>query len=335
MKIAYITEPLSFLSGKGNGISGQAVTWAKSLREKGHTVELIIPWGDYSWEEFEIIHLFGSSDMWFYSLAKSLYQINQNIFWSPICDNIDSPLLQHIKTYIGFDSLKLFSLPYIRKKAYPLFKVIFARSEYEKNYLVNAYGVDSKKVVVVPIAMSYNDQPILDKKESFCLHISNLTQTRKNVLRLIESARKFHFRLVLAGSKGSPIEYARIEKAIGWDSNIEVLGFISEEKKKELYQKAKVFALPSIKEGVGIVALDAAHYGCDIVITSIGGPKEYYNGMAYIVDPYSVDSIGTSIIQAMNSTMQPRLKQWVEKKYNRESIVERLLSVYHSNTRKE
>lgn len=328
MKIAYVTEPLSFLSGKGNGISNQAITWAIALRAKGHEVELISPWEGYSWREFDIIHLFGSSDMWFYSLAKSLERTNQNIFWSPICDNIDFPWQQRLKTFMGCDKLQLFSLPHIRKKAYPLFKGICVRSEYEKHYLINAYGIDPKKLAKIPIAMTYNQPLMLREKETFCFHMSNLTQERKNVVRLIKAAKRFGFRLVLAGSKGDPLDYIRIEKAIGSAPNIKVLGFISEEQKKELYQRAKVFALPSIKEGVGIVALDAAHFGCDIVITSIGGPKEYYNGMAYIVNPYSVDDIGKSVIQAMHNTRQPQLKQWIDEMYNQERITQLLLDLY-------
>ena len=66
---------------------------------------------------------------------------------------------------------------------------------------------------------------------------------------------------------------ALLKQEIGDYSDIKILGFISEEKKMELYSKAKVFALPSICEGVGIVAVDAAYCGCDIVITNDGCPK--------------------------------------------------------------
>src|SRR5690606_27226277 len=108
------------------------------------------------------------------------------------------------------------------------------------------------------------------------------------------------FRLVLAGSTGSEEEFRPIKEEIGDATNIEVLGFISEETKLDLYSKAKVFALPSLWEGVGIVALDAAVFGCKIVITKNGGPKEYYNGMAEVVDPLDIDSIGTSILKLLN-----------------------------------
>lgn len=47
----------------------------------------------------------------------------------------------------------------------------------------------------------------------------------------MKASKKYNFRLILAGSKGSDTEYRRIEKEIIGESNIEVLGFISEEKR--------------------------------------------------------------------------------------------------------
>ena len=48
---------------------------------------------------------------------------------------------------------------------------------------------------------------------------------------------------------------------IGDSTNIEILGFVSDDELISLYNRAKVFALPSINEGVGLVALEAAVHG--------------------------------------------------------------------------
>jgi hypothetical protein len=93
----------------------------------------------------------------------------------------------------------------------------------------------------------------------------------------------------------------------------------------DLYKRAKVFALPSIYEGVGIVALDAAVMGCDIVITRLGGPKEYYNNMAVEVDPYSIDEIGLAVSQLMQGqTFQPDLRKYILENYSLKNISEQL-----------
>jgi glycosyltransferase involved in cell wall biosynthesis len=85
-----------------------------------------------------------------------------------------------------------------------------------------------------------------------------MTQPRKNVPRLIEAAKKYQFNLKLVGNKGNAESEKRIRALIGDSQNIEILGFISDEELSLLYDKAKVFALPSINEGVGLVALEAA-----------------------------------------------------------------------------
>lgn len=231
---------------------------------------------------------------------------------------------------MGSKSLHLFSLPYIRSKTYQLPIKVFARSEYEKKYLIDAYGASAESFEIVPLGLSYCDSFEKVNKENFCFHLSSLYQPRKNVVRLIQAARKYKFELVLAGTKGSDKDFAPLEDAIGNAKNITVLGRISEEKKKELYIRAKVFALPSVSEGVGIVALDAAHYGCDVVMTNFGGPKEYYNGMAEIVDPYDVDSIGKAIVKLMSISHQPQLKEYVDKEFSSDRIAEKLVKAYKS-----
>lgn len=149
------------------------------------------------------------------------------------------------------------------------------------------------------------------------------------MIRLIQAANKYHFKLVLAGNTGTKEDLNRIKKEIGNNPNIQILGFISEERKIELYSKAKVFALPSICEGVGIVAVDAAYCGCDIVITNDGGPKEYYNKLAIEVSPYSIDEIGIACNTFLKGkTFQPTLSEYIKNNYSTEKIFQLLVNTY-------
>ena len=134
----------------------------------------------------------------------------------------------------------------------------------------------------------------------------------------------------IAGNYGTSEALDEFRKIVNNSPNIELLGFISEEQKLDLYRKAKVFALPSISEGVGIVAVDAALYGADIVITEIGGPKEYYDGMAEIVNPYDVDAIGQACMNLLNGkTYQPKLRERIIKEYSLSAVADKLIEVYY------
>lgn len=326
MKIAYLTDNL--LGTKGNGVTSQAVTWANYLNKEGVQVDLVSPWSGINANDYDLFHLFGSGGVWFYGAAKALRNLGIPSVWSPICDDIINPRLQRLKSFVAMPKLQCFNYPYIRSKAYGVFDRISVRSQYEADYLKVAYGADPDKMDLVPLAMSYDfDLPSMPK-ENFCFHMSLMYQERKNVIRLVEAAKKYHFQLVLAGTKGTDEEFAPLRKAIGDAPNIKVLGYVSEEEKLDLYQRAKVFALPSISEGVGIVALDAAHFGCGIVVTEIGGPKEYYGKYGYKVNPYDIDSIGKAVMAAFDNPQQPNVKQYVDDNFSASLITQKLIDSY-------
>lgn len=91
-----------------------------------------------------------------------------------------------------------------------------------------------------------------------------------------------------------------------------------------------MFALPSTMEGVGIVALDAAYYGCEIVITHIKGPKEYYHGQCLEVNPFSVKDIGLAIVKFLNGEVvyQPELSQMIAQRYSQSQLAQNLIRTY-------
>ncbi|EGG52191.1 MAG TPA: hypothetical protein DCE73_00780 [Paraprevotella xylaniphila] len=336
MNIAYILYPEVIISGQSNGIRSQAENWAVSLKRLGHSITFINNWKHYDWKSFDIIHLFGCSGSWHNDVAFRLKHINPNICFSPIID--PKPIKLENKSIILKNYIRIL-FPFTRfltQDKYDNFKLIFVRSQCEAEYLTKIKGVDISKLAHIPLAYSYKEGCISEgeqsKRKPFCLHISSITQERKNVLRLIKAAKKYNFELVLAGNKGTPEAYYHLEKEISGCDNIKVLGFISEEKKLELYKTAKVFALPSLYEGVGIVAVDAALYGCEIVISDIPGPKEYYAGMASLVNPYSVDEIGYAIKGYLDGkvTTQPILSEHIKETYSPSHIAKQLESAYYS-----
>lgn len=332
MKIAYILSTTIIVSGRSNGIRSQAETWAENLRKYGHVVDYVSEWGNYDWKSYDAIHLFGEGEVFYYAVL-ALHKINPHIHWSPICDpdlnfnytksNIRNVVSKVTKGYV-FPKSNTHSL-------IPLVEKISVRTMFEKEHLKRVYNIEESKFELVPLSYSNFCTPFTPvQKEDFCLHISSISQPRKNVIRLIEAAKKYHFRLVLAGNKGSEKQFEPLKRAIGDASNIEVLGFISEEEKINLYQRAKVFALPSVMEGVGIVALDAAYYGCEVVLTNIPGPKEYYDGHCIEVNPMSVDEIGCAVMDFLHDKkkFQPQLKSHVDSMYSQNAITDTLVDCY-------
>lgn len=335
MRVAYLIYPEVVISNKSNGIRSQALEWANILNRQGINVDLINNWGDYNWKIYDIIHIFGSG-LWLNDILRRLIEINNRIILSPIVDPMPrySFFSSDIRYYLS--KTKFFnSRVHILATLYQKCAYLCVRSEFEKKFVSKVYKINQSKLVNVPLSFDSKierEEWSPEIKENFCLHISSIYQERKNVLRLIEAAKKYKFKLVLAGSKGSDEQFAAISNAIHGQPNISVLGFISQEEKFDLYRRAKVFALPSLQEGVGIVALDAAKMGCEIVISNIPGPKEYYHGSCIEVDPYSIDSIGQGIMSFLSGKdkFQPALSELILSNYCPSVVGNKLIKMYES-----
>lgn len=329
MNIAYIMYPGACYMGTGDGSKMQAEIWALELEKKGHHLERINPWGHYNWKSFDIIHVFGFG-LWNYDMIHWGSGLNRNFVFSPIIDT-NTPMWKYrLATYMGCKRLRLYSQNYALRQLRNDIRLFFARSEYEANYLHQGYDINKDKIAIVPLSYRKTDYDPNIEKEPFCLFVGTMTQERKNVSRLIEAAKKYEFHLKLVGNKGNAASEAKLKEQIGNNQNIEILGFVSDAELSMLYNKAKVFALPSINEGVGLVALEAAMHGCNIVITNLGGPKEYYpSDMAQTVNPYDIDNIGRAVLKALNdNTSQPNLRKHIESTYNASSCTDLLIDYY-------
>lgn len=327
MKIGYIIDQTCCVSGPSNGVRMQAIIWAEALVAKGHHVEYIQAWGSYDWKSFDVIHLFGFGES--VDFVDNLYQRGCKLVISPIIDTVQNPKLYKLSTLWGCKRLRLTSPTFRLRQVKDKISLFFARSVYEANYIKVAYGLSDDKVKIVPLSYRSDSKEIAYSiKENFCFHCSSITQVRKNVMRLIQAAIKYKFNLVLAGSTNPPEAFKPFKKLIDANDNIQCLGFVSDEQLEDLYVRAKVFALPSLNEGVGLVALEAAMHGCDIVITNVGGPKEYYAEYAYFVNPLSVDEIGQAVVSAMSSSKQPELKHYIEHNYNLDKCVTDIVTLY-------
>lgn len=299
MKIAYFMPVGTSITGKADGVRMQALIWRDALVECGHTVDLIEAWGDYDWQSYDALHFFGQGTWLF--MIKEISTKNPKIVVSPIIDT-NTPLWKYrLASHWGCKRLRLESQNYVMREASRYCGRFLARSQYEKNYIKCSTYMHDSQIDIVPLSYRATGKYVPCEKEQFCFHVSQFTSDRKNVMRLMQAAAKYRFQLVIAGSRGRDEQFRPFKEFADKHDNITILGYLTDAELNDMYNKAKVFALPSTFEGVGLVALEAAMHHCEIVLTNLGGPKEYYGGHARLVNPYSVDEIGRAVMSAMES----------------------------------
>lgn len=324
MKIAIYKPTVSISPVCGVKVQGQM--WRNGLESLGHQVDLINIWEDYNWEEYDWLIMMGFGGN-FRDSSRAFGKLIKRIALAPIIDP-ECGLRQYkfytkywgSQKYLGLSSR--FHDLYLNKNYYDLW---FVRSDYEKSYVTNCLEIEDSKIELVPLQYRVPSCDKMPSKENFCFHASRLGSTNKNVARLVESAKKYKYRLVLAGALSSAEEKQWLYNMIEGYSNITYVGQLTDEELLGYYRKCKVFALPSITEGVGMVALEAAANGAEIVLTNDGGPKYYLKGYAEIINPYSVEEIGKAVVKLLaNNVYQPELMSYMKQNFSPEACSKKL-----------
>ena len=127
-------------------------------------------------------------------------------------------------------------------------------------------------------------------------------QRRKNTVRLVEAFEHTApgWKLILAGSFGFDSEAARERiECCSRKQDIQVLGYVSDSKLEELYQRASILAFPSLDEGFGMPVLDAMARGVPVLTSNVSAMPEVVGGpagtAALLVDPTDVHSIADGL----------------------------------------
>ncbi len=211
----------------------------------------------------------------------------------------------------------------LSKKYFAAEKII-AVSECTKNDILRFFPkIKSEKIEVIHSgisSMSLSEEQInrqtkiLSLPENFILYLGNI-EPRKNILSLIAAFNKINknfpdFYLIIAGGSGWHRGYSKqVFRAIRKNSHIKYLGYVSEEQKFVLYNKAKLFVFPSYYEGFGFPPLEAMSQNCPVIASQTSSLPEVIGSAGVLINPLAVNDIAEAIVEVLkNTSLQLELK---------------------------
>ena len=85
------------------------------------------------------------------------------------------------------------------------------------------------------------------------------------------------------------------------NKNVEITGFVSDEKRNELLKNALVYVQPSITEGFGLPILEAMNAGVPVVSSSGGALAEIVGDAGLLFDPLDIEDIRQKLEQIIKN----------------------------------
>lgn len=295
VRVRLYTHPVAYVGGGEVQVLRVSQELARiGLTVLDHMVETSSP---------DVVHFFGLHPRLYAPLSRAYTRKNVPYFVTPIFYPVAAGFRRQTWQWaqqrfgVGYYS----SAPEFLSGA----SGVFPNTTAEANYLRTWFST-VKVDRVIPNAVDTEwlkattaDDLVREVEGEYVLNVARL-EPRKNQLRLAQACREIGVPLVIAGDTSVDPEYARACEAVG---DTTLLGPVVAQSPRlaALYDRAAAFALPSLCETPGIAALEAASAGVPVVVTSVGGAREYLGDLAHYVNPKDVRSMVRAIEQALRA----------------------------------
>lgn len=216
---------------------------------------------------------------------------------------------------------------------------IITVSEFSKREIVELYGANPEKIHVTYLGVDHDRfHPLPEEQteavlsrfniaEPFLLFVGRL-EKKKNIGLIIDAFQRHKslrglgdpLQLVLAGPQGVGFAayQAMIEKSPARDA-IRLIGYVTEEEKAALLNRAAALVHPAWYEGFCLPPLEAMACGCPVLCSHTASiPEVVGEGNALWFDPNDAETLAQGIARLMNepalvSALRARGLEWVKR----------------------
>jgi glycosyltransferase involved in cell wall biosynthesis len=200
---------------------------------------------------------------------------------------------------------------FIRRTARRAARVITG-SCFSRDDIVATYGLDPRKIEVVPYGVSpefakndpARDEAVLSAhgiRRPYVLFVGRLN-SRKNLISLaraferMKAATRLPHRLVIVGKE----DFETAKTLASLDDirrDVVLTGYVPDADLPSLYRQADVFIYPSLFEGGGLPVLEAMAAGVPVVTSNVSSLPEIIGDAGLVVDPLDLDEMGRALIR--------------------------------------
>ena len=215
-----------------------------------------------------------------------------------------TPLLKFYNYTIGKFSLKAANRIIVTS---PQMVEYFSRFMDEEKFCIIPYGIKLERLLNMPLSHLFKKDYDLDR--NVVLFIGRLAPV-KGIQYLLKAAPQVlrevpDTSFVIVGSACGDYnfqkELEKLSHKLGVNDKVIFTGYISDDELLNAYSAANVFVLPTLREGLPIVTLEAMAAGKPVVASNVGGlPSIVKDGVTgFLAEPKNVGQLADSIIKLL------------------------------------
>ncbi|MFH1355269.1 MAG: glycosyltransferase family 4 protein [Candidatus Omnitrophota bacterium] len=253
--------------------------------------------------------------------------------------------LPHISTCHGFFKVRF------SRRLFPCWgQKVIAISESVRNHLIVDFKVSERDIIVIHNGIDLERfsgagiQERAEKKREFGLGdgpvvgiVARLADI-KGHLYLIRAMKQVLERLpdvqlLIVGEGRMHKKLIDLNKALGIEDSVKFIPRLSDT--RDAFSVIDIFAMPSLKEGLGLSIMEAMASGLPVVACAVGGITSLINNQVngLLVEPANVDQLAKALLELL--TDSPRAKSlglaasdFVRKNFSQEKMAELTERVY-------
>jgi glycosyltransferase involved in cell wall biosynthesis len=202
-----------------------------------------------------------------------------------------------------------------------------------------ALGVDSTRVQVVPNGVNVQRFPFLSDvpRQPLIVFVGSLIE-RKGVRYLLQAmptvlAQCPTYRLVIIGEGEQAAALQQLSQALQLGDRVQFVGTQSQAQVGEWLRQARLFVLPSIEEGQGVVLLEALASGTPCVGSAVGGIRDVITEeVGRLVSAENAPALAEAMLAVLQAedweTLSRNARRRIEEVYDWKNLATRLVSIY-------
>jgi glycosyltransferase involved in cell wall biosynthesis len=187
-------------------------------------------------------------------------------------------------------------LPFVVRRA----AAVITLSGEQRDLVVERYRARPQDVVVIPNGVGeeyFADRNARPGTGPARLLFVGRFALQKNIPRLLRALPLMRnpVRLQVVGNGEREAEVQGLVRELGLEQTVDLLGRKDAEALRTLYRAADVFVMPSDREGMPLVLLEAMASGLPVVGSNVQGLREFLDGRGVLVDDPSPETFAAAL----------------------------------------